>query len=286
MLRTARAGSVVRVMHHTVLVAPPPGRGGRDALALGVQLARPFGAEIVLAGALGPADDQSAADVLRRRLDELRASAPGDLPMSVETVAAPSILRGLHDLACAHEAQVLALGPSHRTLITRALGRDPAADAVFTAPCAVAVARRSQATSAPRRIGVAWDESAESNEALEWAVQLAERTGGNLLILRVVEPLPHPGHQSYDETDERLQTVRRAADQRVTTDAQILRGAPAAKLAEATRELDVLVTGSRGRGPMRRTRLGSVSTKLAHDARCAVVVLPRGVHAPFDAVAV
>lgn len=49
---------------------------------------------------------------------------------------------------------------------------------------------------------------------------------------------------------------------------------------EATeRDLDLLVVGSRGFGPLRRVLLRSVSAKLMHDAPCARIVVPRGVPA-------
>src|SRR5439155_27030525 len=44
--------------------------------------------------------------------------------------------------------------------------------------------------------------------------------------------------------------------------------------------LDLLVTGSRGQGPVRRVLLGSVSTGLVHSLPCPVLVVPRGVASP------
>ena len=53
-------------------------------------------------------------------------------------------------------------------------------------------------------------------------------------------------------------------------------GDPARELADAAQDLDLLVTGSRGYGPLRRLMLGSTSTKLVHEAPCPVLVLTRG----------
>jgi nucleotide-binding universal stress UspA family protein len=44
------------------------------------------------------------------------------------------------------------------------------------------------------------------------------------------------------------------------------------------------VCGSRGYGPVRAVLLGSVSRRLAGEAHCPVLVLPRGVSAPLDAL--
>jgi nucleotide-binding universal stress UspA family protein len=42
------------------------------------------------------------------------------------------------------------------------------------------------------------------------------------------------------------------------------------------REIDLLVCGSRGYGPVRRVLLGGVLRKLIRRAACPVVVVPRG----------
>jgi nucleotide-binding universal stress UspA family protein len=51
---------------------------------------------------------------------------------------------------------------------------------------------------------------------------------------------------------------------------------PLAVLTEASADLDLLVCGSRGYRPLRRVLLGSVSRPLSHQARCSLVVVPRG----------
>jgi hypothetical protein len=45
--------------------------------------------------------------------------------------------------------------------------------------------------------------------------------------------------------------------------------------------LDLLITGSRGYGPLRAVVVGGVSGRLARAAACPVVVIPRGVESPF-----
>jgi nucleotide-binding universal stress UspA family protein len=53
-------------------------------------------------------------------------------------------------------------------------------------------------------------------------------------------------------------------------------GDPAAELALEAVELDLLVVGSRGHGPLGETLLGSVSSELVRTAPCPVLVMPRG----------
>ncbi|MBX5442753.1 MAG: universal stress protein, partial [Solirubrobacteraceae bacterium] len=58
--------------------------------------------------------------------------------------------------------------------------------------------------------------------------------------------------------------------------AEVLEGRPAEALAARSAELDVLVVGSRGWGPVRRLLLGSTSERLVREAVGPVLVVPRG----------
>ena len=55
----------------------------------------------------------------------------------------------------------------------------------------------------------------------------------------------------------------------------IVDGDPAEVLAQQGVELDLLVVGSRGYGPLRRALLGGVSGRIIRIAPCPVVVTPR-----------
>jgi nucleotide-binding universal stress UspA family protein len=56
----------------------------------------------------------------------------------------------------------------------------------------------------------------------------------------------------------------------------LLEGDAAQVLERESRDLDLLVTGSRGYGPKRAALLGSVSSALLRTAECPIVVVPRG----------
>ena len=51
---------------------------------------------------------------------------------------------------------------------------------------------------------------------------------------------------------------------------------PGEALTALSAELDLLVCGSRGYGPLRSVLLGSVSHAVVREASCPVIVVPRG----------
>ncbi|MGH2973909.1 MAG: universal stress protein [Solirubrobacterales bacterium] len=53
-------------------------------------------------------------------------------------------------------------------------------------------------------------------------------------------------------------------------------GPPAEVLVEHSQQLDLLVLGSRGYGPVKSVLLGSVSSHVLRNAQCPVLVAPRG----------
>jgi nucleotide-binding universal stress UspA family protein len=59
---------------------------------------------------------------------------------------------------------------------------------------------------------------------------------------------------------------------------------PAQTLVRVSEHLDLLVCGSRGYGPLRAVLLGGVSRRVAVEAHCPVIVLPRGVRASVEAL--
>jgi nucleotide-binding universal stress UspA family protein len=62
----------------------------------------------------------------------------------------------------------------------------------------------------------------------------------------------------------------------IDAETDVLYNDPADGLIAASKVVDLLVMGSRGRGPRRATVLGSVSRKVAEQCACPVVILPRG----------
>jgi nucleotide-binding universal stress UspA family protein len=274
-------------MFANVIIGVDGGRGGRDAIALAAALA-PADAHVTLAhiyGASAPAPagarphPRSAADAL----DLLAAARDASgIDAELATASASSVSRGLHVLSERHGADLLVVG-SH----TRAgAGHIPAGDdtgaSLSGAPCAVAVAPHGYE---PRfggflRIGVAYDFSPESEAALAVARVLAQRDGAKLRACHVVG-VPVWGYVAPMPVGwgELVEADREAARERVATlegvDATAVHGLPREELAAFGARVDLLVVGSRNRGPLRRLIAGSTSHALARRASCALLIVPR-----------
>lgn len=134
-----------------------------------------------------------------------------------------------------------------------------------------------------RHVLLAADLDGSSAHAADEAIDLAAAQGAVLLILTVVPPtaLPRPLRRGNPnaERDRRDRAARdivaRAAARGVTATSVVWYGAPAEAILEATRteHPDVVVLGSRKRTNLARM-LGSVSSHVAGEAPCPVVVVP------------
>jgi nucleotide-binding universal stress UspA family protein len=270
----------------------------RDAVALGIALARARSARLLLAAVYvdvpsGPgtrASEDEARRAAQQGLDALASAVPADVACDTVAYASTSPVKGLRELAEREQALALVLGPTHLGTAALAVRGDVTLGALHGAPCAVAVAPAGYADrtpDVPRMLGVAWDGSTESDEALAEAVALAQRHRGRVRMFHVVErrdvsdmdapAATYIAAQRHD-TLMRLKEAATAAGLRVPLETMLLDGDPA-DLVKATRGLDLLVMGSRGYGPVKRAVLGSVSASLVHQASCPILVLPRGVRA-------
>ena len=59
---------------------------------------------------------------------------------------------------------------------------------------------------------------------------------------------------------------------------------PVTALEQLSHDVDLLVCGSRGYGPLGSVLLGGVSRRLIHRAACPVIVVPRGTERQLEAL--
>jgi nucleotide-binding universal stress UspA family protein len=81
-----------------------------------------------------------------------------------------------------------------------------------------------------------------------------------------------------------LRDVIAGLDGSVDTEADAFVEDAAETLVRVSEHLDLLVCGSRAYGPLRAVLLGGVSRRVVAEAHCPVIVLPRGVEAPLEAL--
>jgi nucleotide-binding universal stress UspA family protein len=126
----------------------------------------------------------------------------------------------------------------------------------------------------PSTIVCGVDTSDAAGAVADTANWLARTLDARLLVLHVTEEPTADGVEFLASLRDRLNLP--------AEDVRQAEGAPADRLLEAVEQdgAELLVVGSRGRGPIHSAVFGSVSRQLATDAGCPVVVVPPGTSAP------
>lgn len=136
------------------------------------------------------------------------------------------------------------------------------------------------------------DGSGHSRRAFHWAIHEAVQHHAPLTVMTACQEPARPatgiywGIHNYAEDSfdpEPTRKVRQFVDEVVNEAGEtppeihvsVARGDPAAELVKASLDADALVVGSRGSGGFARLLMGSVSSKVTHDAACPVVVVHR-----------
>ena len=268
----------------------------RDALAFAERIAVTSSAELVAAkvyeryvayDALTYGDfDREARAKAKAELDDADLS-----PVVAErrVAGAPSPSAGLDGLAREIGADLIVVGSTHRGPISRVTIGSTGERLLHGAPCSVAVAPRGYADGkAIATIGVAFDGGAEARRALVAARELAVKLGAGLHLISVVEPIGFAADRDRAGDRALYNDIKAAAGRAlegaveglpdgVEATSELVDGKAVEVLVERSRNLDLLVCGSRGYGLVRQVLLGGVSAHLVNEAECPVLVCPRGV---------
>lgn len=286
-----RSGADVAVVgghpFHRIVVGYDGTATGIDALRLAAELAEPAAGEVVVAAVYD--HDNEFAELVEARLTEGLALLPRRTGARA-AAADGSPARGLREIAAAEEADLLVVGATHRGAVARATVGGVGEHLLHGAPCPVAVAPAGYAqdpAEAPELIAVAYDGSPEARSALALATRLALEARARIRLIGVVELQPILGYtpaanyaeverEARDALRARLEAAALELPYEVGPETALGKGSAAEQIITRLGRAGMLVTGSRGYGPLRRVLLGSVSAALAHAAPVPLLITPRG----------
>lgn len=287
-------------MFRKVMVGYDGSEYAMDAVALGRGIAKATGAEFEVAGVFHfepffdtvgwgntPPPPDTRAEREAAVLDDIASAVPDATPRAI---GSPSPAHGLHTLAEEVSADLIVVGSAHRGALGRVLVGSVGERLLHGSPYPVAVAPRGFAENGGVRletIGVGFDANDEAEAALRAATDLAETVGAKVLIVATVWPEPvvygrgrgvvptAPVEEAQREHLQReLDRAVREVSGRVEAEVRLERGEPGERLAE--QDVDLMIVGSRGYGPVRSVLLGGVSLLLMRTAPYPVLVVPRG----------
>jgi nucleotide-binding universal stress UspA family protein len=276
---------------NTILIGVDGSERSEDAIAFGGRIAAASGAQVIVACAFPYARAHGYATLRDAALDTAHAMSRKleGVPAQRVSIRAPaaSAAEGLHELAVVEHASLVVVGSTHTGRLGRVYPGSTGEKLLQGAPCAVAIVPRSYDEQPGGRIGVAYDGSDEANAALDSAVALADAFGAELELIGVAPSDWYTGPalaggigvdvlREEIEDDMRKRLERAAASINIPATTILRTGDPAEELAERSAGLDLLVTGSRGYGPLRSVITGGVSGRVIRSASCPVIVVPRG----------
>jgi nucleotide-binding universal stress UspA family protein len=295
-------------MSKPIIVGYDPMTSDRAPINFGVAAARFTAAPLIVASVSAGRDGQpdealvpDASEVLERARHDLE---PEGIPVECRELTNTSAARALHEASESEDAGLLVVGSTRRGPVGRVIPGSTAERLMHGAPCPIAIVPPGwEAGAGLNTIGVAYVDTDEGREALRGAHALAQRAGASLRVLTAVKA----GLAMYGETEARtaerrgrdfedvegelrvraesaLRRATQALDGEVPVETDAFVEDPADVLVRVSENLDLLVCGSRGYGPLRAVLLGGVSRRLTAEAQCPVIVLPRGVTSSLEAL--
>jgi nucleotide-binding universal stress UspA family protein len=208
----------------------------------------------------------------------------------IETTIGPDTPNSLTTKAAS--ADLLIVGESHLGSSTRQLIGAPSRLVVRRTSCPV-IALRGQQHQPLRRIVAGIDDTNAAAAALDWAADEADRQGAELTIIHAWQRPRRDdnGSLSMRDIDTAHAVARRILDNAVErctlrmgrpVSSELVDGSPAAALADASMNADLIAVGSRGSTGYRTMLFGSVATFVLESADCPVAVIHPRVRVASD----
>jgi nucleotide-binding universal stress UspA family protein len=269
-----------------VIVAFDGSERSADALALALRCIEPAG--VLTLAAVVPGSRWHVAPHVHRPdgavpaelapvFAEARTAIPRGLRVRERAPIAATPARGLTELAESESADLIAIGSSRhggtgRIRLERTAGR-----LLQGAPCAVAIAPAGlHETTGFRHVGIAFDDSPEARAALAVAYDIAARSGSAVTLFCAVGELEPDLRTARLRAGTALDEAAASAPAGVNPQTVLLSGPAGRVIRDACDGIvDLLITGSRGYGPLQRALAGSVSEALTEGASHPVMVVPR-----------
>ena len=202
---------------------------------------------------------------------------------------------GCSKLADQENAGLIVVGSTHTGRAGRVLPGSTAERLLHGSPCPVAVAPKDYAERPREELTVIGCGDRRLTVSRTRARHRAPPRGGDrgatagdsrlppLAFDTPLDGVVRGGLASYNDTlHERAAREFESAIAKIDAEpgieAELTVGDPGHILAEASEQLDLLVVGSRGYGPMHAVMVGGVAGRLVREAACPMIVVPRGAH--------
>ena len=284
-------------MPRNIVIAVDAKERTLDALALGHRLNEATGAPAVLVTvfAYHPLHDPEHPELVRVR-EEARdmllelAHAEGLESADARVISGNFAARELQRVTEEPETGIIVVGSTTRGPIGRLLIGGVGERLLAGGACPVAVAPHGygeREASGFRCIGVGLDGSQEASYAFRAAVALATACGARIRVITVFARLAFgaaptgtlPGMSANDLMRSELRAIHDEAiagvPAGVEAESRFVDGSADEVLVAESADVDLLIVGSRGYGPVGAVLLGSASTALSRAASCPVIVTPR-----------
>jgi nucleotide-binding universal stress UspA family protein len=268
-------------MFRRIVVAFDGSERAQDALALALRLRAEDGIITLACTVTDRPWHHEEPDAVALTLAAGRAQIPVGIHVRLRSPITSSPARGLTELAEEEHADLVVVGSSRRSVSGRIWLERTAGRLLQGAPCAVAVPPAGLRDAERfHHIAIAYDGSPEARGALAAGYAIAAAAGAAVTLMYALPEMPTDfadvalrerlrAHEVLDEAAD-------AAPPGVNPRTLLLHGHPGRVIAEACAGVvDLLVTGSRGYGPVQRALMGSVAEALMDGAAHPVLVVPR-----------